>query len=69
MRLISNNPDVEVTICKTCAGYGELIEYINETQDDYDIEYVTCRTCEGSGRILVQTERKRIPFRSASNEL
>ena len=51
---------MEIRICNTCQGTGEIREDVGTHQSEY--EYHVCSKCNGTGRVLSRSYSYCVPF-------
>jgi DnaJ-class molecular chaperone len=51
---------MEIIICRTCQGTGEIREDVGTHQSEY--EYHKCKKCNGTGRVKTRSYRYEVPY-------
>lgn len=58
---------MEIKICNTCNGTGEIREDIGTHKSEY--EYHKCSNCNGTGRIKTRSYNYSVPYDMENSEI
>jgi DnaJ-class molecular chaperone len=58
---------MEIKICKTCNGKGEVMEDVGTHNTEWEIH--SCSKCNGTGRIKTRSYSYEVPFDMEDSEI